>query len=98
MRSTQKFWILYFTVILQPRVKEHLKDNPIISYMEQFMSMLEAYFNKRGFEDPFLEMLTFSTMIEGYGVLLVYIYPNEEIPKETIRKFEDRMIEMFTRK
>jgi hypothetical protein len=44
-----------------------------------------------------LEMLTFSAMIEGYGVLMVYMYPGEELPADTIQKYEDRMVEMFTK-
>ena len=51
-----------------------------------------------GYEDPYLEMLTFSAMIEGYGILLVYLFPSESFPEETIKKYEDRMVEMFTQK
>jgi hypothetical protein len=66
--------------------------------MERFAPKLLEYFENMGYEDPMLEMLTFSAMIEGYGILLVYVYPNNELPEETIRKFEDRMVKMFTRK
>jgi len=95
MRSNQEFWILYFSVILQPNVKEHLKDKPIISYMEQFTSMLMTYFEKKGFEDPYLEMLTLSALIEGIGVLMIYAYPTMKIPDETIQKYENRIIDMY---
>jgi hypothetical protein len=57
-----------------------------------------AYFENMGFEDPLLEMITFSAMIEGYGILLVYLYPGEEIPGQTLNKFEDRMVKMFASK
>jgi hypothetical protein len=50
------------------------------------------------YEDPMLEMITFSAMIEGYGVILVYIYPSDDIPEATLKKFEDRMVEMFTKR
>jgi hypothetical protein len=45
-----------------------------------------------------LELITFSALMEGYGILLVYIYPDDQFPKATIQKFENRMVEMFTRK
>jgi len=97
IRSNMQFWVLFITVVLQPPVKEVLEGKPFSNVMERFAPRLLEYFEKMGYEDPYLEMLTFSAMIEGYGVLLVYIFPNEELPEETIKKFEDRMVDMFTR-
>jgi len=97
IRSNMQFWVLFITVVLQPPVKEFLEGKPFSNVMERFAPRLLEYFEKMGYEDPYLEMLTFSAMIEGYGVLLVYIFPNEELPEETIKKFEDRMVDMFTR-
>jgi len=95
MRENQEFWILFISVILQPGVRDHLKDKPLISYMEQFTSMLIEYFRKKGFEDPYLEMLTLSALIEGFGVLLIYAYPSFEIPGEMMEKYENRIIDMY---
>ena len=67
----------------------------IFEYMEQFTSMLMEYFEKRGFEDPYLEVITLSALIEGLGVLLIYTYPTVRIPDEILQKFEDRVIEMY---
>lgn len=97
IRENLQFWILFINVVLQPPVKEFLAGKPFSSVMERFGPRLMDYFKKMGFEDPMLEMITFSAMIEGYGILLVYIYPNEELPYDTVRKFEERMIEMFTK-
>ena len=66
--------------------------------MERFGPKLIDYFESMGYEDPYLEMLTFSALIEGYGIVLVYYIPQEEIPERVIKKFEDRMVEMFTKK
>ncbi len=98
MRDKMQFWVLFINVVLQPPVKEFLGDRPFSSVMERFSPKLMEYFERMGYEDPMLEMLTFSAMIEGYGILLVYIFPNEEVPESTIKKFEDRMVEMFARK
>jgi len=93
-----QFWILFINVVLQPPVKEFLDGKPFSSVMEQFAPRLLEYFERMGYEDPYLEMLTFSAMIEGYGILLVYLNLNDEFPTETILKFEERMVEMFVRK
>ena len=98
IRENLQFWVLFINVVLQPPVKEFLEGKPFSGIMERFGPKLLDYFEKMGYEDPMLEMLTFSAMIEGYGVLLVYIFPNDELPFETIKKFEERMVEMFTRK
>jgi len=98
IRENLQFWILFINVVLQPPVKEFLEGKPFSSVMERFAPKLLEYFENMGFEDPHLEMLTFSAMIEGYGILLVYMYPSEELPLDAIERFENRMVHMFTRK
>jgi len=98
IRDNMQFWVLFINVVLQPPVKEFLEGKPFSSVMDRFGPALINYFERMGYEDPMLELITFSAMIEGYGVLLVYIYPQEELPYDTIGKFEDRMVAMFTKK
>ena len=66
--------------------------------MNQFGPMLVEYFTKMKYEDPELEMLTFSALLEGFGVLMVYAYPGYEFPEELLKKYEDRVIALFTRR
>ena len=98
IRDNMQFWILFINVVLQPPVKEFLDGKPFSSMMEHFAPRILDYFERMGYDDPMLEMLTFSAMIEGYGILLVYLPPGDEFPMETVQKFEDRMVDMFTRK
>ncbi|MEN8156174.1 MAG: TetR/AcrR family transcriptional regulator [Bacteroidota bacterium] len=95
MRERQEYWILFISVIMQPRVKEHFQDKPVVHSIQQFMAMLYAYFEKRGYEDPYLEVVTLSALIEGFGVLLIYAYPAVEFPVELMEKFENRIIDMY---
>jgi len=95
LRTHQEFWILFINVIMQPKVKELLKDTPMVQYIKQFMSMLLVYFEKKGFEDPYLEVVTFSALIEGFGVLMFYADPAVTLPEELINKFEKRIIDMY---
>jgi AcrR family transcriptional regulator len=93
-----QFWILFINVVLQPPVKEFLDGKPFSNVMERFAPRLLEYFKRMEYEDPYLEMLTFSAMVEGYGILLVYLDLNNELPTDTIKKFEERMVDMFVRK
>ena len=95
MRSKQEFWILYFSIALQPKVSEQLKGAPIISGMEAYFSMFLKYFESKGCEDPMLEVLTISAMMEGLGVLMIYTNPVMSIPDDILEKFEERIIKMF---
>jgi len=98
IRDNMQFWMLFINVVLQPPVKEYLDGKPFSNVMERFAPRILEYFERMGYKDPYLEMLTFSAMIEGYGILLVYLLPENEFPKETVQRFEDRMVDMFTKK
>ena len=98
IRENQQFWILYINVVLQHRVMEFLEGEPFSNIMDQFGPMLIDYFTRMGFEDPALEMLTFSALIEGYGVLMVYAYPSVDLPDGLLRNYEERIIQMFTKR
>jgi AcrR family transcriptional regulator len=98
MRDNMQFWMLFINVVLQPPVKEFLDGKPFNNIMERFAPQILEYFERMGYEDPYLEMLTFSAMIEGFGILMIYLHPGEAFPLETIQKFENRMIDMFTKK
>jgi AcrR family transcriptional regulator len=98
MRENQKFWILYISIVLQPGVREYLDGEPFNNMMNQYGPMLTTYFTNMGFEDPELEMLTFSALIEGFGVLMVYAYPGFQFPDGLLQRFEDRVIGLFARR
>ena len=98
IRENQKFWILYISIVLQPGVREYLYGEPFKKMMDHYGPMLMEYFINMGFEDPELEMLTFSALVEGFGVLMVYAYPSFQFPDGLLQKFEDRVIRLFTRK
>ena len=95
MRHNREFWTLYVSVLLQPGVKELMRENPFFNYMERFYPLLAGYFEKKGCEDPYLEMLTLSALIEGFGILMIYAYPALDIPEEVLNKLENRIISLF---
>ncbi|MFO7934860.1 MAG: TetR/AcrR family transcriptional regulator [Bacteroidales bacterium] len=94
MRGNKEFWVLYVSILMQPGVKEHLNERSIPGYRE-FIRILMDYLTRKGFEDPELEALTLSAMIEGLGVLMVYAHPVMDIPDELLHKYENRIIDMY---
>ena len=94
MRDNKEFWVLYVSILMQPGVKEHLNERSIPGYRE-FIRILMDYLSRKGFEDPELEALTLSAMIEGLGVLMVYAHPVMDIPDELLDKYENRIIDMY---
>ena len=98
IRKNQHFWILYINIIFQPRVRELLAGKPFSSIMDQYGPMLMRYFTDQGFDNPALEMLTFSALIEGFGVMLVYAESGFELPDDLVKSYEERVIGMLTRK
>ncbi len=97
IRENQQFWILYMSIVLQPRVKEFLEGELFSNIMDQYGPMLMDYFTRMAYEDPALEMLTFSALIEGFGVLMIYAYPSVELPDDLLNSYEERVIGMFTK-
>lgn len=98
IRENLPFWTLYISIILQPGVKEFLQGKPFADMMDQYGPMIMSYFVDMGFEDPALEMLTFSAMLEGFGVLMLYAYPGIEFPDGLLLQYENRVVNMFTGK
>lgn len=95
IRGNMDFWILYIGVLIQPGVRELLREKQLVRYLEQFTPLLTDYFRRKGFEDPKLEMLTLSALIEGFGALMIYAHPDLNIPDELIDKFENRIVAMY---
>jgi AcrR family transcriptional regulator len=95
IREDQSYWANFFALVLQPNVSVNLRNNPIIAFIEEYMNVLYSYLEKKGFEDPMLELLQLSAIIEGLGVLMIYSRNYMTLPEDTLNKFEDRIINMY---
>jgi AcrR family transcriptional regulator len=95
IRENQEYWSKFFGLILQPNVSSHLRNNPVVTFIEDYMNILFAYLEKKGFDDPMLELLQLSAIIEGLGVLMLYSRGYMTLPEDTLEKFENRIINMY---
>ncbi len=96
MREEREFYTLFFGLIIQPNVIEHFKNSSVISFFQQYFVMFESYFREQGFEDPLLEVLNLSIIIEGMGMVMVFYDDLAELPKDLFAKFEERIISTYT--
>jgi len=97
IRTHKEYWIMFLSVFLQPPVKEWVINESFGGHMDRFLQMLVRYFEKRGYGNPMLEVITFSALIEGFAALEIYAYPTFEIPDEVVDQFENRIVEMYTK-
>lgn len=98
MREKREFYTKFFGLIVQPNVTEHFKKSSVISFFGQYFSLFEAYFREQGFEDPKLEVLNLSIIIEGMGMMMVFYDDLTEFPADIYDKFEQRIINTYTKK
>lgn len=98
MRDKREFYTKFFGLVVQPNVTEHFKSSSIIKFFGQYFAMFESYFKEQGFEDPMLEVLNLSIIIEGLGMMMVFYDDLTELPSDLFDKFENRIINTYTKK
>lgn len=97
MRENSDFYTKFFSLVLQPNVSDFFMKSPMITQMGSYFEMFQDYFREHGFEDPELEVLNLSIIIEGLGVMMIYYSRMIEIPGHLFDKLEQRIINTYTR-
>jgi AcrR family transcriptional regulator len=83
LRSNIKYWRLYFSVMLQPKVMMLIQDK-FMEMMEPFMNILVRYFENKGSDKPLVDTRMVIAMLDGFAfhfVLDPKHFPLEEIKK-----------------
>jgi AcrR family transcriptional regulator len=83
LQANFKYWRLYFTVMLQPKVLQ-LMGNNLLEFMEPFFTTLVGFFTRKGYEDPMTEVRLVLALIDG--VCFHYILDPENFPIEKIKQ------------
>lgn len=98
MQEKREFYKKFFSLVIQPNVTEHFKKSSVISFIGQYFALFESYFREQGFEDPMLEVLNLSIVIEGLGMMMVFYDDMTDLPPNLFNKFEERIINTYTKK
>ena len=97
MREKNDFYTKFFGLIIQPNVMDLAMKSDMMHYMHQYLEIFKVYFENMGFEDPMLEVLNLSIMIEGLGMMMVFYSRLTEVPEGLFEKLEERIIKTYTR-
>ncbi|ALO14409.1 Putative acrAB operon repressor [Salinivirga cyanobacteriivorans] len=89
MQKDREYWILFFTVVMQPGIREIVLDrtHEIIAHM---MEELTAYFTEKGCEEPEAQTRYFISVMDGVG--MHYLLDPEGFP---IKKVVQKIIKEF---
>lgn len=98
MHEKRTFFTKFFSIIIQPNVKAFLKESSLVQFMEQYFDMFNRYFSEQGYEDPMLEIFELSVILEGFGLMMIYYDDLADLPPELYQKYEERIINKYTRK
>lgn len=83
LKSNIKYWRLYFSVMLQPKVMSLIQDR-FMKMMEPFMNILVSYFKQKGSENPIIETRMVVAMLDGFA--FHFILDPKHFPLEEIKK------------
>jgi AcrR family transcriptional regulator len=89
IKKKQPFWKLMFSLLLQPHILELLEDE-LEPIGERSVGILSAFFIKNGSDDPYTDMLFFSSLTKG--AIMQYVYSPELID---IDKLKDKIISYY---
>ena len=90
LQENPKFYQLFFSLIIQPRVLSIFQDK-FFSQIIPLLSLLEKYYKAKGNKNPKAKAYLFMAILDGVGV--DFIANRENFPLEEIKKL---VIEMFT--
>jgi len=89
LRENPNFWKLYFTLFMQPKVMELIKEEAE-KMMKEVFTLTYNYFVSEGFEEPETETILFGAALDGLGfqyVLAPDVFPLQNIEKILIKKY-----------
>ncbi len=83
LESNIKYWRLYFSVMLQPKVMLLIQDK-LVQMLEPFMKTVVSYFKRKGSDNPYVEARLVAATLDGIG--FHYIIDPEHFPLKEIKK------------
>lgn len=89
LKSNLKYWQLYFTVMLQPKVMALVMDK-FMETLTPFMLIVNNYFTQRGSENPMVDTRIMLALIDG--ICFHYLIDPKNFPIDEIKERLYKMI------
>jgi AcrR family transcriptional regulator len=89
LKERRIFWKLYYQLSMQPDVFKRLEVR-IKEMMEPIMKMTVAYFESMGFENPLMETMLFSALMDGVAIDYVMapeLFPIDDLLEEIVSRY-----------
>jgi AcrR family transcriptional regulator len=89
LKERRIFWKLYYQLSMQPDVFKRLEVR-IMEMMEPIMKMTVAYFESMGFENPLMETMIFSALMDGVAIDYVMapeLFPIDDLLEEIVSRY-----------
>jgi AcrR family transcriptional regulator len=83
LRSNLKYWRLYFSVMLQPKVMALIKDK-LFDELMPYIGMIVNYFEKKGSDNPMVDAKMIMAMLDG--LCFNFVIDPKHFPLEDIKK------------
>lgn len=90
IKSNKSFWKLYFSLVSQPTA-QILFAKIIGPFLEAYLKVFEAYFQKNGDRNPAATALLLGSSMDGISLgylMMGNMYPLDEVVKQLIEKFK----------
>lgn len=89
IQARQPFWKLMFSLLLQPHILE-LLDDDLEPIGKRSIGILSSFFVNNGSDDPYTDLLFFSSLTKG--AIMQYVYSPENID---IDKLKNKIISYY---
>jgi AcrR family transcriptional regulator len=83
LKSNIKYWRVYFSVMLQPKVMQLFQEK-FMQVLDPFMKTVVAYFERKGYKNPYVEARLIAAALDGIG--FHYIIDPKHFPLEQIKE------------
>jgi AcrR family transcriptional regulator len=82
IKARQPFWKLMFSLLLQPHILELLEDD-LEPIGERSVGILSSFFINNGSNEPYTDLLFFSSLTKG--AIMQYVYSPESIDIDKLK-------------
>ena len=90
IKENKQFWKLYYSLLTQTKVQP-LFQELFSPFLEQYMSVFQSYFYKKGDENPEATAMLMGSVMDGVSLGFIVMeenYPLEDVLKKIIEKFK----------